>query len=156
MEKAPRPAMSRITLAITGAVIVASLGAALAIGPTLRTGILGQFPIGSARPTATTPDTAQGQPTDTTSSSDPSATRTPRPTSQPGGGGQTVNLHGTIVTLAQDKSHFTFNTGASTVTVNVNANTTYEGTLQQGHQAEVTGIQTGSGTYLAYHIHVEL
>jgi len=124
MERAPRPSANRIALAIVGALIVASIGAVMAIGPTLHLGFPGFTSAGTAQPTATSPDAAQDQPTETSAPPDATATRTPRPTAtdRPCVVG-TGDLHGTITSVNTAQNSFALRVCGATKTIRVDANT---------------------------------
>jgi hypothetical protein len=160
MEREPRAATSRVTLAIVGALIAASIGAALAIMPPVRLGFVGAAPLAAAHATPTASDTAQDQPTETPTA--PIAT--PRPTATRRPCVPTSPLQGSIVAVPPNTSQnsFTLRVCGATKTILVDANTTYSGAAHQfsdlriGWQAEVTCVQQSASTYLASHVNAQI
>lgn len=156
---------NRVAQSITGAIIVAGIGAALMLLPALRLGPLSGWLAGDSSqsrhanaPQSTARQDASGAATVSAGGAgSSSATATVAPTAVPGGqGGQPVDLHGHIVAVSTADGYFTFQElGGPLDTMSVNGNTRFSGsasslaTLTPGRAAEVTAVRQSAGTWLA-------
>jgi hypothetical protein len=175
-----RPLDSRVRMAFLSAVLVAVISAFLSFTPAGKQGAdlvshtIAAAAVGAgatATPTsgesgsqvtivASTP-TATPRPSPTTAPARPAATSTPAPCPPTNSGGQ-MDLHGIVASKGDTAtSSFQYKVSSScTMTVYVDANTTYEGAsfpdgLIPGRAAEVTGSYRSDGTFLADHVHQE-
>jgi hypothetical protein len=166
MERESRAAVSRVALAIAGAFLAVSVGAAFAVASPLHLGIGGFFGPGGdlALPTATSSDTAQEQPTETPTLPEGTATRAPRPTATARSCGVTSDLHGVIASVPPNtaQNSFALWVCGATKTILVNANTKYQGaatslaSLKPGWLAEVACVLQSGSTYLASDVNAQV
>lgn len=149
---------SRVVLAIIGVIVIGGTSAAVALLSGTNTSSLATTTTPPAMatggpatrtPILTSGTTASGAPTAATSGAAPS--------------GQIIDLHGTITSVDTGNNQLTLkDTSGTTWTVQVAANTTYEGAsqtfggLRTGMVAEVSGVVKGGTTFLAYHIHADI
>lgn len=174
------PLKSRVRMAFLSAVVVAIITAIISFTPAGKQGAnvvshtIAAAAVGAGA-TATPASDGSGSngttvasaptatPIPSTTTAPPTAPPTPTTTRPTSGGSSTIqDLHGTIASKGDTTTHsFQYTVdGGSTMTVYVNSNTQYEGAtfpdgLTPGHLAEVTGIYTASGTFLAYTVHQE-
>lgn len=144
---------SRIAITVIGVIVI---GSASAIGVLVSSA--------NGNP-STRPTTALGNATATaiaasTVASTSAATASPTPTTAPPRStrppsGQVIDLHCTIASNPDD-NQFTCNDNTTLWTVQVNNNTIYEGAApQSGLKTEISGVITGSATFLAYKVNTE-
>lgn len=153
---------SRVVLAIIGVIVIGGTSAAVALLSGTNTSSLATTTtppaMATGGPATRTPILTSG----TTASDAPTAaTSGAAPTRAPSG--QIIDLHGTITSVDTGNNQLTLkDTSGTTWTVQVAANTTYEGAsqtfggLRTGMVAEVSGVVKGGTTFLAYHIHADI
>ncbi|MGE5333532.1 MAG: hypothetical protein ACM3N4_02430 [Nitrososphaerota archaeon] len=158
---------SRVGIAISGVILIGTLGAfvgansVLHPGATPTTGTVANTGSSAATATNGTQSATSGA-TNGGQGGNPSPTDTPAsvPTNTPTGNtpvGQTIDLHGTIGEIHTADSYFMFNTTSGAVKVIVTngttqfqgGSTTFQG-LRQGWSAEVKGQMQSDGTFLAF------
>ncbi len=160
-----RPLESKVGLALLSAVVVATTGAILSITPAATQGwALVSNTLSQSAAAASTPNSPNSQGPDShapagisAATATAQATSTPvRSKPSPPVGGQTIDLHGTIVSINASANTLAYHVlGASTITVHVDASTQYQGAshsltgLRSGWRAEVSGVYEADGSFHA-------
>ncbi len=153
-------------LALLGVVLVGGTAAALAAMTAAQTR---PVTLASSAQTATAADSSQAPTAAPTLSQSPSSSAAATPTraavpvapavtpTLSFNSGQTIDLHGTVISVNVPASKFVLQqVNGSTTTVVVNSSTQYPGkatslsTLNAGMVAEVKGVTQTNGTFLAY------
>lgn len=154
----------RVVVATMGALLFGSGGALIALSqvnhPITFVSQTRTHGAGTATTTtgAATGSASTSAPTNTAPPAPTSAPPAPRPTATRGAAGQQAQVQGSVGSVSQGANSFTVLVGGSTVTITVNASTTYTGSekslsaITPGSNANVVGVWQADGSILASNV----